>query len=199
MPTGYTARLMEKGQEFPEFVMGCARAFGALITLRDDPADASIPQKFEPSAYYQEQRVTAEKELADLTAMLPEEAAAYGEAEKDRAIKSQAAWIKKAVKENERLLTLCKQIKAWRPPTPEHEGLKGFMLDQIRASMNDTSYAESRLRDLYEKASIGFYNEAVANAKRGIVDYAKSDAEERERCAGRTEWLQQLRDSLRTS
>ena len=52
MPTGYTATLMEKGQTFQEFIMGCARAFGALIEMRDSPNDAPIPDKFEPSDYH---------------------------------------------------------------------------------------------------------------------------------------------------
>lgn len=44
MPTGYTADLMEKGMEFKPFVLQCARAFGALITMRDDSLDAPSPK-----------------------------------------------------------------------------------------------------------------------------------------------------------
>ena len=44
MPTGYTYDLYDgKDIEFPDFVMKCARAFGALIEIRDDPMDAAIP------------------------------------------------------------------------------------------------------------------------------------------------------------
>jgi hypothetical protein len=46
MPTGYTAELIEKGMEFNDFVLTCARAFGACIELRDRklaPAPRTIP------------------------------------------------------------------------------------------------------------------------------------------------------------
>ena len=37
MPTGYTDKIKD-GITFKEYAMGCARAFGALITMRDNPA-----------------------------------------------------------------------------------------------------------------------------------------------------------------
>jgi hypothetical protein len=38
MPTGYTEKLMEKGQTFQQFALLCARNFGALVMMRDDAA-----------------------------------------------------------------------------------------------------------------------------------------------------------------
>ena len=51
MPTGYTAKIAD-GQTFEEFILSCARAFGALVEMRDEPADAPIPEEFKPSAYH---------------------------------------------------------------------------------------------------------------------------------------------------
>jgi len=52
MPTGYTYPVVEgKITEFSDFALSCARAFGALITMRDDPHDTPIPETFEPSDY----------------------------------------------------------------------------------------------------------------------------------------------------
>ena len=49
MPTGYTVALYEgKDVTFEDFVMGCSRAFGALISLRDEP-NAPIPEEFKVS------------------------------------------------------------------------------------------------------------------------------------------------------
>jgi len=86
MPTGYTATLMEKNQTFPEFIMGCARAFGALIMMRDDPNDATIPDKFEPSDYHAKGIIKAREKLAKLKAMTDGEKLAFGQTEKDEDI-----------------------------------------------------------------------------------------------------------------
>src|SRR5665213_2401224 len=69
MPTGYTSKLYEgKDQSFNEFVMRCARAFGALITMRDDPSDAPIPDEFTADSYYSERIATTTRELAEVSA-----------------------------------------------------------------------------------------------------------------------------------
>lgn len=48
MPTGYTADVQSgKVTDFAEYAMNCARAFGALVLMRDDPSDADIPERFE--------------------------------------------------------------------------------------------------------------------------------------------------------
>jgi hypothetical protein len=50
MPTGYTAAVADGTiTEFPDFAMQCARAFGTLVLMRDEPQDAAIPEKFEPA------------------------------------------------------------------------------------------------------------------------------------------------------
>jgi hypothetical protein len=61
--TGYTATLTEKDQTFEQFVWACARNFGALITMRDDPMDAPVPELFELRSYYSERVEEARKEL----------------------------------------------------------------------------------------------------------------------------------------
>ena len=43
MPTGYTADIQDgKITTLREYALSCARAFGALIMMRDDPHDAPI-------------------------------------------------------------------------------------------------------------------------------------------------------------
>ncbi len=78
MPTGYTAILMEKGQTFQEFIMGCARAFGALIEMRDSPNDAPIPDKFEPSDYHAKRIIELREKLAKFKLMTDAEKESFG-------------------------------------------------------------------------------------------------------------------------
>lgn len=67
MPTGYTAPIYEGKQiTFPEFAMQCARAFGALIDMRDDPMDSPIPDAFVPDTYHARELVKAREQLADM-------------------------------------------------------------------------------------------------------------------------------------
>lgn len=78
MPTGYTADLMEKGMEFKPFVLQCARAFGALITMRDDSLDAPIPEKFEPDDYHIKKLAEAIQEQKRLQSMTDDEKVSFG-------------------------------------------------------------------------------------------------------------------------
>src|SRR5688572_14375055 len=103
MPTGYTSTLMEKGQSFPEFTMLCARAFGALIEMRDESLDATIPEKFEPSDYYTDRIAALKAELDTLTSMNASEREAYGQSQKQAVIKSAEQWLEKNLTENNRL------------------------------------------------------------------------------------------------
>jgi hypothetical protein len=58
MPTGYTAPIAD-GMTFEQFALGCARAFGALVTMRDEPSDAPIPERLEPDTPFVAAPITA--------------------------------------------------------------------------------------------------------------------------------------------
>ena len=68
MPTGYTAKIAD-GQTFEEFILSCARAFGALVEMRDEPADAPIPEEFKPSAYHTTQIGVARAKMEEIRTM----------------------------------------------------------------------------------------------------------------------------------
>lgn len=59
--TGYTAAIAD-GISFKQFAMNCTRAM-ALTLMRDDPADAPIPNEFKPSTYNAEQVDAAKAEI----------------------------------------------------------------------------------------------------------------------------------------
>ncbi len=67
MPTGYTADVQSgKITEFKDYAYICARAFGALIHLRDEPLSPHIPDDIEGSEYHKQRAADAETELAAL-------------------------------------------------------------------------------------------------------------------------------------
>lgn len=196
MPTGYTAKLMENGQEFPEFVMGCARAFGALIMMRDDSSDATIPDKFEPSDYHIKKITESREALKALQIMNGSEQLIFGEEKKTDEIKRNEEWLANEISQNERLFAMENQVDSWEPPTVDHQGLKDFMLQQIKISKNDCSYIQKSLKESQEKPFLTYYMEALAKAKRDVEYHAVENVKELERNSTRNEWIQRLRSSI---
>lgn len=197
MPTGYTSKLMESGQTFQDFAMQCARAFGVLVEMRDDPMDAPIPERFEPSDYNVFRMAEAKAELARLQAMTNDEKIAFGESKKSKSLASSVKWLAKEIKQNKRLEEMEASVNKWTPPSADHTELKAFMLQQIGVSKNSTDYIEKSMAETIAKSPMNFYSEAVASAKRNIEYNTKDFAEEVERANSRTEWVRQLRLSLK--
>ena len=196
MPTGYTAALMEKGQTFQEFIMGCARAFGALVEMRDSPFDAPIPDKFEPSDYHTIQLTKAREKLATLKAMSFEDRESFGQAEKKADVEHIRQWFEKDTMQNKRLDDMIAQVQAWNPPTNDHQELKDFMLQQLGVSKNDVQYIKTSLDEATNKPAMAYYVAAVSNAAGSIKYHTEEYAKEVERTNKRTEWVQQLRESI---
>jgi hypothetical protein len=195
MPTGYTADIA-KGITFDQYLLGCARAFGALVTMRDSPADAAIPDAFKPSPYNAQQLEKAQSLLAALEVMPTEDAeqaaaSAYDEQETRRFVR--LGEIKDLRAKYEAMLAAA---KAWKPPTPEHQGLADFMQEQINRSIEfdcGTSYHETPTTRLTGEQWLA---DAKASALRDIEYHTKHHADEVRRCADRTAWVKALRDSL---
>lgn len=195
MPTGYTAKLMEEGQTFPEFAMLCARAFGALVELRDNDMDAPIPENLPLSDYHVKALASANQELARLDAMTPQEREAFGVAKKAESLKSAQIGLEKENRENERIDKMVSEVSAWVPPSRDHEGMKSFMLEQLTISRNGGYYA-NRIEELNVKTPISFWDDARTSAKWSVEYHAKHQREEIDRNTSRNNWLKQLRASL---
>lgn len=142
MPTGYTADIA-KGITFEQFAMRCARAMGACVSMRDEPMDASIPEQFEPNDYHARKLEEANVELTTLRAMTDEEADAAA-AEAFAVDKhEQEKGIADAFDLRSKYESMLEHVRAWLPPTPDHERFKQFMLDQLNDSIQydcDNSY-----------------------------------------------------------
>lgn len=196
MSTGYTHEAIEKKMGLRDFAMTCARAFGACVTLRDAPNGAPIPDEFKPSAYHIEKLGEARKELARLQAMKGAEKEAFANAAKASELKDLKDWLAKQEAENAYLAALEAQVREWKPPTPEHAELRDFMLQQIGVSKQDTGSLRKRIQNAKEKLWHEYWNAAIEQAMHDIGYHTKEDVEERERAAGRTKWIKDLRASL---
>ncbi len=196
MPTGYTAKLMEEGQSFQEFVLTCARAFGSLVMMCDDPMDAQIPERFEPTDYNTKKIDESTELLNRLKNMPNREKISFGESEKERKIKRLEKWLEKNRKENSRLIEMEKFVLAWVPPTFAHGGLKEFMLGQIKLSKNDEDYILNKITKSKKMAPMECYISILSDATRDINYHIEENKKEIERVNARNEWLRQLRLSI---
>jgi hypothetical protein len=198
MPTGYTHNVVDgKITEFSEFALRCARAFGALITMRDDSMDAKISDEFKPEPYYQEKLTEAKETILKLQTMLPEdiEKLCQKECEEEAALNEK--YNKNKLLENERLEAMEKQVLAWVPPSANHVELKSFMLDQINISKNPQHLIEKSYKEV-EKTNIkDWHNEKLERAQKDIEYYTAEWKKEVERANSRTLWVKQLRESLK--
>lgn len=196
MPTRYTAILMDRGQTFPEFIMGCARAFGALIEMRDSPNDAPIPDTFEPSGYHTKKLIELQEALATLKAMTEVEREAFGQAKKITGIQRLEQWLEKDREQNTRLEAMASQVHVWTPPTGDHQALKDFMLQQISISKHNLDDIQTELFKATDRPAIAYYVAAVSKAARDIKYHTEEHAKDCERANSRTEWCRQLRASI---
>lgn len=194
MPTGYTYNVVDgKITEFADFAMQCARAFGALITMREDPMDAPIPDEIKPETSYYANRVDEDMErLGEVHAMTDAEAAAAAQAAHDEAMASRAKYLSDKESEAGRLNAMLAKVRAWHPPTRDHVEMKSFMIEQLTISMPG-KYTPTIpvLLDgaTWRQEQIDSLSEAVARSRKEVE-------KETERAKNRTEWVKNLRASL---
>lgn len=196
MPTGYTADVA-KGISFEQFVMRCARAMGACVSMRDEPMDASIPEQFEPGDYHARKLEEANVELTTLRAMTDEEADAAA-AEAFAVDKhEQEKGIADAFDLRSKYESMLEHVRAWLPPTPDHERFKQFMLDQL----NDSIQYDCDIGYYLNNQSKRFTGEQWRNIQ---IERIQDDIEyhtyeytkEVRRTDDRNRWIAALRQSL---
>lgn len=197
MPTGYTDPI-SKGITFKEYALWCARAFGALIHMRDDPSSATIRED-EVSDYHTKAIAEARTVIKQVGAMTAEEAsaAAFTAFQEDVAARDAAKERTASLRANyEVMLAL---VEAYEPPTPGHVEFKNFMASQIRESIQFDCHdgpSDWQNRPVVRLSGEEWRTQQIAKAERDLAYHQKSHLEEIERINGRNEWIRQLVKSL---
>lgn len=195
MTTGYTC-IIEAGDgcTFEEYVWRCAHAFGACIMLRESSMDVLVTEEsvVDTSTYYVDEIAKSKARLAELETMTLEQAEAMAQADYDAVV---AYCEKKTAKEMEltrRYAAIREAVEAWSPPTPDHAGMKAFMLQQIQIS---TEYSYTPEPPMLLPGMVWLANQrAEANERLAYNEEhkAKQDARNRER----VEWVRTLAASV---
>lgn len=198
MPTGYTASACEREVPFEEFVWSCARAMGAFIMMRDDPHDAPIPERFEPSDYHVKELENAKQRLAKFEKMSLKEAAAEAKKEHEENIKRLEEQKTKVVEVNARLTKLRSQVADWKSPSPDHDNFKKFMLEQLDTTIQHDGTVSSYYEDRAKKpiSAKKWLQDQVDEAKHSIEYHTKEHKAEVERTESRNRWIADLRASV---
>lgn len=194
MPSGYT-EAVGKGISFKEFAMSCARAFGACVSMRDDPADAEIPE-FKPSEYDIVELKRAKAELAKLKRMTAEQARKAAETAYEEDVRSYERGLADKKKLRDKYSAMIKKVSVWTPPSSEHLELKKFMLEQLSSAIDfdcDTRYMDKPVK-LSGDAWLGAQ---IKEAVRDIAYHTDEQAKELESVNNRNNWVKLLRESLK--
>ena len=191
MPTGYTTDIYNgKKVAFKDFALNCARAFGACVMQRDDPAGEK--PKIQPEESY---HTKALKRLGKF---------------KKPSKKQFETFIKRSIADNKEIINkkkalekayaqMIEQVAKWTPPTTEHEGLKDFMLKQLVESEQwdcGVDHYESELVSL----SAMTYEDYIEEKKQRYINNCKYHEEhlikDIDLIKQRNKWIQDLQNSL---
>ena len=194
MPTGYTDNIYSgKPVSFRQFALGCARAFGALIEMRDAPQDAPIKLN-EVSDYSLKTVEKAKLKLAGLAAITSETAEKNAEAEYKVKLQTYQKQQIEQANLKARYEAMLKEVEQWNPPTPEHKGLHQLMSEQLISSISyDACFTQTPpVRDTGKQ----WLTAQIASSKQVVDIYTKAYAEEVELTENRNRWITDLLDSL---
>lgn len=196
MPTGYTDTVKD-GISFEQFALGCAKAFGACISMRDLPSHAPIPEEFEASTYHAKKLAEARETLLAYEGMSIQEASQASRIEYREAEKNRKHRLQENLNQLECYRGMLEQVHTWTAPSEEHNGLKEFMLKQLRDSLafDDSTKYLSEPTPLLSAAD--WLGGKKSQAIKDIEYHKQHDADEIKRTAERNLWVRQLRESLK--
>lgn len=200
MPTGYTAELYDGKAPvtFERFILQCARAFGALVTMRDDPHDAAIPEKFEPADYHAKSLERGRRDLAEVRALSESACDERAAIEYDRLVSERKQSEERRLAIRVRYEAMLVHVRAWTPPTPDHDGLKRFMVEQLEGALDfDCKPIDKWWPAPVRQSGLAWRASRVEQLERSIARDAEQSAEEVTRADSRTAWVAALRGSLR--
>lgn len=199
MPTGYTADIYDgKDVSFEDFVWKCARGFGALISLRDEP-NAGIPDEFKVDEYYERRLQEATEEFKKAQSMTDEDFALEAERTFRKETEYLTGYIEEKKKLRKRYENMLEQVVSWTPPTENHVELKNMMINQLEVSIRgeaSTDRVEKELAELSLKTVEEMKARVIEDCE-WHLNRAKEQLEvETVAAKEHTEWVSALRRSL---
>lgn len=196
MPTGYTSDIYE-GKEISakKYILKCARAFGANVTIREEGLDFEIPI-YEPNDFHLKNIERTKLNIEKLSSKTDEEIEKEINDNYEKRLKENQESIQKKLELEKRYTKILEDVRNWNPPTDEHINLKEYAINQLLDSINhdcDTRYYEQEI----EKESVAEYR--ISKLKYLTEDLERSiesHKKEVENVNKRNEWNRLLKESL---
>ena len=202
MPTGYTSYIKDgeitSGKEFLKL---CTRAFGIAVDLKDESLDVPTPNHFEPAPYYEkaykDSLASREKAYSMTLEKVREDIIFKYNDNKGRAAKI----LEEYKDEDKKYLKVREEVEKWIPPTPEHENLKKFCLEQIDMSLNTSLYewCEEDINkelDTSDDTVMKYIDILKDNADKEVKRTYENWQAELRRVEKKNLWMKQFLDSL---
>lgn len=201
MPTGYTSDLYDGKRDITmrEFVLTCARAFGACLDIRDDVLSSDIPA-FVSSTYHKERFDETQINLHKYSTMSLEEADRQMEEEKEKNIAECLDYIDRKNKLEERYNNMIYQLRKWDAASDFIE-LKKFAIDQCTTAKEfdcslTFSYEElKRLKSDTTTPEMWISNK-LEKCIKDMKYYAEEQDKEYKRVERNNNWVKKLKESL---
>lgn len=95
-----------------------------------------------------------------------------------------------------------REVEAWTPPTPEHDGLKKFALEQIDMcipsveSINEFTNKSKEPLDLSDEAIAKFIEDNISQCESSVRYYKKAMNDEYRWAQEKQEWMDKFLKSL---
>lgn len=196
MPTGYTCKVQDGSVvELKDYILGCARQFGALVHMREDGKDVDIRYR-EVSDYHLEELNKAYARLKEVKIITDDEIQNKIDENYDENIKSMNRMLKNKKDSQKKYSDMIEKVNNWNPPTKEHNNLKEFALKQLRDSIDwdcDLTYINQEIK----KETISQYREGMVKyCLRDIEYHSNSYKKELEAAEEANKWIDDLVNSL---
>jgi hypothetical protein len=198
MPTCFTIELCNNDQSFSDFVLGCAKAFGAFIEQRDDPIN-SLFKPTPTSTYAVESLERAKIKFDGLASMTDSMKIIFGSTRKKDEIIYYTDIINKNLKISVRINAMLDKVNSWEPPTADHNKLKEFMISQLTDTLGYDGKVDPYIKELRiaeQKDELSYYNEELVNASKDVEYYSDMISKEVNQNTDRNAWITELYQSI---
>lgn len=197
MATGYTYEVSDGTiTDFDKFALTCARAFGAAIDQKEDaPGEIKIP---EFRSYHLASLHEASDELKKFKANRINKES-WGKGQLANEIEELRFSVQKNHAEIQRMKNMLDKVNAWAPPTPDHQGLKDFMIQQLTDSIkcdNRESYYQEEVVKLNATDPDTLYDLEIKRLENNIAYHKEELAKDFEKYKRSTTWILELQASL---